>query len=545
MPANTSNAAVPCPYSKLTSSASISTVDERLCGKARVSCVVNNACVVQNTSKYDYVGDYSGLGPANTSVFFNVYLDNLWFASATLPDSIETITLEGFQKMYIPDDFKWPKSLANLTYNSDQALFHTSAIPPTVQQVSYGAAAITRTQPFPPSVQYLYLTSLMPSSIMQIAGVNAPGIRGLHIENCRLISNLKLGPALKYMRFGPYSFINSWVMDADTFAALNNLTPRGNFTNSKLPATEGVEYNGIPARGGPLSINTSLATCDEAKGTLRELWPYRMPVVEARLNATEEKSRFMVCVTGSSEPGTGPGGATGGGMSTGLVVGIAAAVAVVLGVGVFYFLRRRRRADAKQPTYTTTFDDVYTASVEKLNMDDLALYRLDMADLILTKVVGAGAFADVWLGSYENCPVAVKKLHRNRVSTQQMESFVDEIKLMSKFDSPYIVKLVGAVWTRPADLQCVMEYMDGGDLRDYLTHHSPAAFHWSDKYLHIHSIVEGLVYLHSMDIIHRDLKSRNILLDSTKGTKLTDFGISKEDMQATMTMGVGTFRWMA
>ncbi|KAF0714617.1 Aste57867_3783 [Aphanomyces stellatus] len=116
---------------------------------------------------------------------------------------------------------------------------------------------------------------------------------------------------------------------------------------------------------------------------------------------------------------------------------------------------------------------------------------------------------------------------------------------MSKFDSPYIVKLVGAVWTRPADLQCVMEYMDGGDLRDYLTHHSPAAFHWSDKYLHIHSIVEGLVYLHSMDIIHRDLKSRNILLDSTKGTKLTDFGISKEDMQATMTMGVGTFRWMA
>ncbi|KAG9402803.1 hypothetical protein AC1031_006351 [Aphanomyces cochlioides] len=48
-----------------------------------------------------------------------------------------------------------------------------------------------------------------------------------------------------------------------------------------------------------------------------------------------------------------------------------------------------------------------------------------------------------------------------------------------------------------------------------------------------------------MDIIHRDLKSRNIVIDSKKGTKLTDFGVSKEDLQETMTIGVGTFRWMA
>ncbi|KAF0705526.1 Aste57867_7024 [Aphanomyces stellatus] len=178
-------------------------------------------------------------------------------------------------------------------------------------------------------------------------------------------------------------------------------------------------------------------------------------------------------------------------------------------------------------------------------MHEMELYRIADKDITLDHILGSGAFADVWLGTFQCQIVAVKQLHAKRVTMPQLQSFVDEIQLMSTFDSPYIVKFIGAAWTRPLDMKCVMEFMNGGDLRDFLANHSAVEFPWTEKVVHIQSIVEALVYLHSLNIIHRDLKSRNILLDSTKGTKLTDFGVSKEDMEATMTMGVGTFRWMA
>ncbi|KAH9089755.1 hypothetical protein LEN26_019087 [Aphanomyces euteiches] len=189
-------------------------------------------------------------------------------------------------------------------------------------------------------------------------------------------------------------------------------------------------------------------------------------------------------------------------------------------------------------------DDASIEGEGGVDMEALTLVRLNESDIHFDRLLGSGAFANVWLGTYNNQLVAIKRLSAQTMSVAQLQSFLDEIKLMSQFDCPYIVTLIGACWTRPVDVKCVMEYMDSGDLKEYLATHSPEQFPWRDKYLHIQSLVEALAYLHSMDIIHRDLKSRSIVIDSKKGTKLTDFGI-KEDLQQTMTIGVGTFRWMA
>ncbi|OQR93336.1 kinase [Thraustotheca clavata] len=183
-----------------------------------------------------------------------------------------------------------------------------------------------------------------------------------------------------------------------------------------------------------------------------------------------------------------------------------------------------------------------------LDMSHLRPYRLELVDLYIlsNKPLASGAFGEVWLGTYGREQIAIKRLKSRQL--KDVQSFINEIVLLAQLDCSYIVKLIGASWTRPIDVECVLEYMDLGDLRNYLVKYSPTQYTWEQKYQSIMSIVQGLVYLHTyhVPIVHRDLKSRNVLLDSVKGTKITDFGTSRvAELDDTMTNGVGTYQWMA
>ncbi|KDO24299.1 TKL/LISK/LISK-DD1 protein kinase [Saprolegnia parasitica CBS 223.65] len=237
----------------------------------------------------------------------------------------------------------------------------------------------------------------------------------------------------------------------------------------------------------------------------------------------------------------------------GSVGGTLALVAVVVGIYCLCRRRKRRPLSTKLDTPnvgTPQGPSTYAATSslsprETLDLQALYKYRIDPGALVLHETLGFGAFAQVWRATCFGLPVAVKTLLAHRQTARDIAAFIKELELLSSFHSPYIVEFVGVVWTTPSDIKGVMELMDDGDLRTRLATTSPATLPWSIKVGILRHVVDGLAYLHSLHVIHRDLKSRNILLDRIKGAKLVDFGVARDADDASMTMGVGTYRWMA
>ncbi|CAK4628729.1 unnamed protein product [Aphanomyces euteiches] len=184
-----------------------------------------------------------------------------------------------------------------------------------------------------------------------------------------------------------------------------------------------------------------------------------------------------------------------------------------------------------------------------LNMGNLEMYKIPPSDISVIKPIASGAYGEVLLAQLHGNLVAVKRLTQSKRSNMgDLMKFLDEINLNALIDCPSIVRFIGASWTTPADIVMITELMDHGDLRAFLQSSNQFMFEWPDKLQCAMSIAQALVYLHSLDpkVIHRDLKSRNVLLNSSMELKVTDFGISRlfDDVE-TMTAGMGTYRWMA
>ncbi|EQC39505.1 TKL/DRK protein kinase [Saprolegnia diclina VS20] len=203
------------------------------------------------------------------------------------------------------------------------------------------------------------------------------------------------------------------------------------------------------------------------------------------------------------------------------------------------------RASSAEPPKPNVTDSAFSEVDDALDDFD-PKWRLPKASVVITARVAKGAFGEVFLGTYlGETTVAVKSVLKEKRKLKVIQAFIDEIKLMARLDSPYIVRFYGAIYSHPSRIRCVMEYMDSGDLKDFLKVHPRAHVNWAWKLEIALCIAKGLVYLHELPVIHRDLKSRNILMDSHMGSKLSDFGVSREETTETMTRGVGTYRWMA
>ncbi|KAL3148068.1 hypothetical protein ABBQ38_014354 [Trebouxia sp. C0009 RCD-2024] len=143
-------------------------------------------------------------------------------------------------------------------------------------------------------------------------------------------------------------------------------------------------------------------------------------------------------------------------------------------------------------------------------------------------LLGVGSFGTVYKALRQGVqPVAVKQI--TQADEWQMTQFIKEINLMEKlsFDRN-IVQFYGAVLSAPAPM-LVLEFMEGGDLRDALSHDTAKELSWYNKgHLIALDIVRGLVFLHSNKVVHADLKAKNVLLTQNAGTaKIADVGLAR------------------
>ncbi|GAA5834744.1 hypothetical protein JCM11251_003651 [Rhodosporidiobolus azoricus] len=146
------------------------------------------------------------------------------------------------------------------------------------------------------------------------------------------------------------------------------------------------------------------------------------------------------------------------------------------------------------------------------------------------RTVGEGASGRVKLAKHKVTGqyAAIKIVPKPKRSTQEkadkmLLGIEREIVIMKLIEHPNVLRLMD-VWETNGELYLIMEYVEGGELFDYLV--SKGRLHADEARHYFQQIISGVDYCHRFNICHRDLKPENLLLDSEKNIKIADFGMA-------------------
>ena len=172
-------------------------------------------------------------------------------------------------------------------------------------------------------------------------------------------------------------------------------------------------------------------------------------------------------------------------------------------------------------------------------------YRTD--DLLMKGLIGVGSYGEVYRAVVldSGLTVAVKRFHTRHLHAEQVDAFCSEASLMCQLTHLNVVGFIGAI-TEPSNLSIITEFAARGSLADILIDGTvPLTF--SARLRIALDAARGMHYLHTSNpvILHRDLKTDNLLVTDGFVIKVADFGLTRFLSEGKQMTQVGTPMWMA
>ncbi|CAH9112234.1 unnamed protein product [Cuscuta epithymum] len=169
---------------------------------------------------------------------------------------------------------------------------------------------------------------------------------------------------------------------------------------------------------------------------------------------------------------------------------------------------------------------------------------IDRSSLEIVERITSGSGCVLYHGIYHGVEVAVKVPISKDLNQELVNQFAQEANILRQLQHKNVVRFIGSCFKSP-QLWIVTEYMPGGSLYDYLRK-CHTVLKLSQLLRFAIDISEGMEYLHQNNIIHRDLKTLNLLMDAQNVVKVADFGLARFlNKEGVMTAETGTYKWMA
>lgn len=185
---------------------------------------------------------------------------------------------------------------------------------------------------------------------------------------------------------------------------------------------------------------------------------------------------------------------------------------------------------------------MFTQKLKKKGLPiEAQTWVIQYEDLEFGESIGRGNYGTVFLGTYFMTAVAIKRIEDD--SKKYVER---EIAILRDVRHPCIVQLIGLCKLTEDDIYVVTEYLERGSLRDVLKDHAIHLPWWLRISFSV-QLGRALLYLHTKGIMHRDIKSKNLIVDSRWRLKLCDFGLSRAviDDRPRRYSTCGTDDWLA